>query len=211
MYSYVATTHLPTVKCIRIYYNNLMACVYGLVSKSNPSVIRYVGRSRYNTPEIRLEQHIRNAKKDSTNLHVYNWIRKCVSLHEEIDYIVLATNISWEDSGIEEINYIKKLKDQGHDLTNMTLGGEGSLGVKASSETKAKMSASRKGRVVSEETRLKISKANAGKKRTAETKEKLSNAIKGKPGPNKGKEFSEEWRKNMSDAHKGKTPWNKGK
>ena len=188
-----------------------MACVYGLVSSSSPTNIRYVGRSRYNTPEMRLEQHLRNAKKDSTNLHVYNWIRKCISLNEEINYVLLASNITWEDSGIEEIKFIKTLKDKGYDLTNMTDGGEGSLGIKASNETKAKMSASRKGRIVSEETRLKISKANSGKKKTEEAKEKLSNAIKGKPGPNAGKKFSQEWRKNLSEAHKGKTPWNKGK
>jgi hypothetical protein len=188
-----------------------MACVYGLVSTSSPTDIRYVGRSRYNTPKVRLEQHIRNAKKDTTNLHVYNWIRKCIFLNEEVDCIILASDLTWEDSGVEEIKYIKMLTGKGYKLTNMTLGGEGSLGIKASSETKSKMSASRKGRIVSEETRLKISKANAGKKRTAETKEKLSNAIKGKPGPNKGKEFSQEWRKNLSEAHRGKTPWNKGK
>jgi len=71
---------------------------------------------------------------------------------------------------------------------NMTIGGDGKFGWKATPETKEKMSLSQKGKVVSEETRRKISETKkgcfgpfTGKTHTEETKEKLKNAHKGKP------------------------------
>lgn len=98
------------------------------------------------------------------------------------------------------------------------------LGIKRSEETKAKMSASQKGRTKTEEEKLNISKGMTGKKRgphseetrrkisegqkgqkrechSEETKAKMSAAQRGKTRP----PFSEETRRKMSDARKGKT------
>ena len=93
-------------------------------------------------------------------------------------------------------------------LCNMTDGGDGSIGIirsietrkklseamkgkKASDETKNKMSESAKGKVLSEETRKKISIANTGKRLSDETKKKLSII-------NTGKKLSKETRDNMT-------------
>jgi len=90
-------------------------------------------------------------------------------------------------------------------------------GVKASSETKEKMSKAHIGKKFSEESKQKMSKSRKGKTlkpMSDATKEKLRQA-------NLGKKLSEEHKKKMSDAHKGKTftdehkaklsVWQKGK
>ena len=95
---------------------------------------------------------------------------------------------------------------------NISAGGEyGSLGVHPSSETRKKMSESRKGKHPSAETRLKLSKANKGtnnpqygKHPSAETRRKISEATKGSNNPHYGKHHSLEARKKMSEARKGK-------
>lgn len=59
---------------------------------------------------------------------------------------------------------------------NLTFGGEGAPGNKASETTKKKMSVAHKGRVFSEEWKAKISNAKRGKPRSQETKKKISEA-----------------------------------
>ena len=78
-----------------------------------------------------------------------------------------------------------------------------------SEETRARMSASRKGRVVSKEQREAISRANTGRVMSDEAKAKLSKAKTGIPRP-----FSDEHCKNLSIALKkyaasGKAPQKK--
>lgn len=77
-----------------------------------------------------------------------------------------------------EVDIIKKLKEMGVSLTNITNGGDGASGIKHS-----------------EEIRKKISNAKKGKKHTEETKKKMSNAVRNK--------ISDESRKKMSDSKKG--------
>lgn len=92
------------------------------------------------------------------------------------------------------------------------------LGVKRSTETKQKMSDSRKGKRFSQETREKMSEAHKGKTgywqrkhRSDETKQKISEAKRGEKNQNFGKPRSEEVKRKISEAHKGQIPWNKGK
>ena len=66
-----------------------------------------------------------------------------------------------------------------------------------SNETKQRMSASAKGKIMSEETREKLSKANTGKTRSDETKQRMSES-------HKGKTISDETRAKMSAARKGR-------
>jgi len=94
-------------------------------------------------------------------------------------------------------------------------------GMKASDETRKRLSDSHKGRIVSEETRRKISESNKkligplssgyGKKRSEETKRKMSESAKKRCTPeyldklskaNKGKIMSEESRRKMSESAK---------
>lgn len=94
-------------------------------------------------------------------------------------------------------------------LRNLTDGGEGAMGYKATPETKALLSRMRKGRVsnrkgstASEETRRKMSLAKTGKKMSPEARMNNSRSKKGIPK-------STEHRMNLSESKKGKkgTPW----
>lgn len=82
------------------------------------------------------------------------------------------------------------------------------IGRRHSAETKAKMSASAKGRIISLEQRAKISASLKGSKHPMYGK---VGYWKGKVGPMKGKHHSQETIAKISDAKKGKIgPW-KGK
>ena len=84
---------------------------------------------------------------------------------------------------------------------NLTCGGIGGGGGTRSEETKAKMSASKKG---------KIPWWIKGKKHTEETKAKMSASSKGQKAWNKGIPHTEETRAKQSASSKGQIPWNKG-
>jgi hypothetical protein len=73
-----------------------------------------------------------------------------------------------------------------------------------SDETKAKMSAFQKGRVKTPEHLAKLSAALSGRTLPDETKAKMSDAMKGNTF-NRGRTHTEESRANMSAAHKGQT------
>lgn len=114
---------------------------------------------------------------------------------------------------------------------NETFGGDGVIGVRFTNEQKARMSASRKGRVASEETRATLSAIRTGKSLSQETKEKISAALSGRKRPPevgakisaiqsgkkqspqsnikrsmalKGKPRSEETKRKISESHKRK-------
>lgn len=127
------------------------------------------------------------------------------------DYIVeiIEDNLSWSDASDRERYWIKHYGRRDLNkgtLVNLTDGGEGSLGVIVSEQTKQKMKESRKFQKFSEETKQKISQSLKGKQLrlgavlSEETKQKISNSKKGKP---------------LTMEHKlklkGRTPWNKKK
>ena len=102
-----------------------------------------------------------------------------------IDIKIIEDNLTENDAFKREIYYIDFYKKQGHNLTNLTKGGEGSsnwfnflteeekehhrrisasfTNRKHSVETKKKMSESARGRKMSEETKRKISISQAGR------------------------------------------------
>jgi hypothetical protein len=135
--------------------------------------------------------------------------------------ILLKQNLTEEQAFKHEIYMIAVLgkKDNGTGiLRNKTDGGEGISGLIHTPETRAKMSASRKGekscmygKTLSPETRAKISASrkgenhpNYGKTHSPETKAKMSDALKGEKNPNYGKPLSPEHRAKISNAEKGK-------
>lgn len=65
-----------------------------------------------------------------------------------------------------------------------------------SAETRAKISAANKGRVVSEKNRRMLSRAHRGKVVSAETRAKMS-------ASRKGRQMPEEWRRKIGDALRG--------
>jgi group I intron endonuclease len=127
---------------------------------------------------------------------------------------------------IEEINYIKKYKESGSSMYNLSDGGGGQLGLsgekspnykrKHSDEVKLKMSICKQGeknpmygKKITDEHKQKIINKNKGRIVSFETKNKIRNAIKGEKNGhygkkpwNYGKKFSEESKRKMSEAKK---------
>lgn len=114
---------------------------------------------------------------------------------ENIKHEILFSGMSKADAENMEISLIEKYgttkRTKGYNL--MTGGGVRSV---HSLETKKKMSASGKGRIVTPETRAKISASTIGKTLPEETRIKISIA-------KTGTKFTAQQRENMSKARKG--------
>lgn len=94
--------------------------------------IKYVGQTIQKLHN-RLRKHIRERSK----CHKTNWIKSLKDLVPIIEKIDEA--ITKEDSDNLECFYIKKYKNLGYKLTNMTDGGDGSYGFTHTDETKNKL------------------------------------------------------------------------
>jgi hypothetical protein len=163
--------------------------------------------------------------------------RPCKKPKDKSKIIFLKQNLTEEEAFKHEIYMIAVFgrKDLGTGiLYNKTNGGEGPSGYKFSEESKAGMSAARKGKPAhnkgkspSKETRTKMSKSKKGKnhpfygkkgknshnygiKRTDETKEKLRLANLGEKNAFYGKTHSKETRTKMSESKKDIKWWNDG-
>lgn len=99
-----------------------------------------------------------------------------------------------------EIDAIREHRCRGVVLYNMTDGGDGSLGVSVSSETRKKISASLRGRKCSQIHRLRVSEANKGKTIPDEVREKMRASARARCAT----PMSEEQRQKRRDALTGK-------
>lgn len=166
-----------------------MNIVYGLIDPRDGS-LRYVGKSTSGLHRAR--QHARPFALKNEFTHKANWVRSLVAagLTPEIEVLEEAVREVLADAEHFWIAYFRGL---GCDLTNLTDGGDGTLGWKPSDEVKSKISAATKGRgrgvPKSAEHRAKIAESNrkvdrsylVGRVKTAEERARLSAALKGKP------------------------------
>lgn len=133
-------------------------------------------------------------------------IRRAVEKYGEENFSreVLEWCYSKDDLNQKEIYYIDKYNARDDSIGyNIALGGN-IIGMKHSEETKAKMSASAKGRIMSEETKRKLSIAHTGKHLTDEHKYKISQKQKvSMIGKNLGKKHTDEWKQWASECRKG--------
>jgi hypothetical protein len=158
---------------------------------------RYVGVT-HQGGKVRLRRHLNAAKRGRT--YCANWIRSLVRLGLRPFYRVIEYG---QGGGWAERERFWIVEYRGFcDLTNLTEGGEGALGHVPTKETRAKMSASQKGRSPSLETRAKLSAASKGnttflgRTHSVEARAKMSAA-------KLGKRASPETRAKMSAAQKG--------
>lgn len=158
-----------------------MITIYGLFSTKD-GVVRYIGQCKC-TPKERLKAHLRDSIKMNKS-HKCNWIRKVLADGCQIGFTVLKENAVWNE---DEIAFIKHYKNQGFDLVNNTIGGDGAIGAKWSAEAKKKLSESKQGWKNSPESIEKMRTAAIGRKHTDETKKKLSNKNLGRASWNKNK------------------------
>ena len=156
-----------------------MAIVYQHRRNDNSEVF-YVGRGKTTK---------RAYSKLDRNKHWHNIVNKFGYTVE-----ILFENLSWEQSGIEEMNLIKIIgrKNIGTGpLVNLTDGGEGMNNFIFSNDAKEKM---RKAKIGN--THGSGNKGQIRGPRTDEVKEKISKG-------NKGRVHTEQSRLNMSKAHVG--------
>ena len=138
--------------------------IYQITNTINGKI--YIGKT-IRTIEERFQGHVyhANAKRQT---HLYNAMRKYGT--EAFIITEVESNFNSEDDLNEaEIRYISELNPH----YNMTSGGEGKSGFKASEETKRKMSESHRGKKFSEETKRKMSEAKKGKKFSVRRKKLL--------------------------------------
>lgn len=146
---------------------------------------------------------------------------------------ILLDEISNELAYKKEQEFISLYKrhKEGGTLSNLTLGGEGQVGMipwnfgkETPEETKKKQSlkkigkpSCRKGVKITQDIIDAMAKGregidvwNKGKKMNEKYIQMLKDRMKGKPGPMVGKKHSEETKAKFSESRKGQKPWNKG-
>lgn len=168
-----------------------MYTVYCHTNKLNGK--RYFGITS-KRPEVRWGNgnNYRSSRHFNFAIEKYGW--------DGFTHEFIAEGLTKEEACQMEQDLIKKYKttDDRYGY-NLSTGGEsGAAGVVVSAETRAKRSASSKGRKVSEETRKKLSQAAKGRTFSLETLAKMSAAKKGKP-------LSKEHAKKIGDANRGKS------
>jgi hypothetical protein len=97
-----------------------MTFIYALTDPVTDEV-RYVGKA--DRVKVRYVSHLREAKsgKDS---YKCNWIRQLIN-NGQMPKLIVLEEISQDEWKKAEIYYIKEFKRLGHNLTNLTKGGEG--------------------------------------------------------------------------------------
>ena len=173
--------------------------IYGLYDEAEPLAIRYIGQTIERRYKARLREHVTDCLRDATRSAC--WIRSVIRRGGVIGSSVLDVASSKEQANDLERYYIARARSMGIKLTNLTEGGDGTLGWipsdkrrsemaihaavvwtgrKHTEATKLKMSEAHKGAVVSSEARSKISRAFSGRKLSAEHIQKVSEALRGK-------------------------------
>jgi len=149
--------------------------------------VRYVGMSSRGL--TRIKEHLFYGRKYRKHLHKYCWVNSLYSRGKTPIVRILQQweCIDYKDMCRAEKYWISYFRAIGSPLTNLTDGGEGTLGIK-----------------VSKETRKKISIANKGRKHTPEAIEKIREASTGREYPNRKKpEFKCGWLDELSEKMKG--------
>ena len=161
-----------------------------------------------------MRNHLLVARNGAKN-HRCNWVRSVLS-RGFIPTVALVGEVDG-DGCKEEIAWIKYFRDEGVNLVNETIGGEGRLGYKASEKTLCKMRDAIKRQIFtkghpalgyhhSAESIAKTSASKTGKHRSEETCQKISETLKLKklPAWNRGKHPSKQTIQKNRDAHMGK-------
>lgn len=141
---------------------------------------RYIGMTKFGI--LRPKKHTSSAKCGEKS-HKANWINQLQTLGLEYEIGVLEKLSDETKLPKAEMKWISCYRGMGARLTNATDGGEGTLN--PSDETRVKMSAAAKGRII-----------------TMAQRRKQSAAMKGKPSPMKGKKFTATHRIRLSKAAK---------
>jgi group I intron endonuclease len=152
-----------------------MFCIY--VFSDEWGIPKYIGKAK--CFKTRIKQHL-NRDRFIYKSWFYNWLNKQIANNKEF-FIDILEEVNQDNHVEREKYWIKHVKENGYQLTNMTDGGDGNNNQVFNEETREKHRIRMTGRVFSEETRKLISQKLTGKTVSQETRKKLSDLNKGKP------------------------------
>jgi len=162
---------------------------YVIYKHTSPSGKSYIGQtSNY---ESRCRQH----KSKSHCFAFLNAIKKYG--WNSFTHEILEENLTLEEANEKEVFYIEIHNTFSPNGYNLVAGGDN---YKRSDETKLRISASQKGKIMpkhTEEHKAKISSALIGRKHTEESRLKMSISARGQIAPNKGVPMSEEQKEKL--------------
>jgi group I intron endonuclease len=148
-----------------------MGCIYRIYNKINGK--SYIGQFKKDTPTVRWNRHVRDAKKGSSNA-----IHKAIIKHGidafEVSVLCLCETQEERDKREDELitEYKSMQADNGY---NMVRGGKGRApNFNHKEEHKNKMSVLMTGRKLTPETKEKLSRAKAGKSASEKTKNSIA-------------------------------------
>lgn len=175
--------------------------IYRVYDKLNDR--SYIGLTTKTIPK-RWIAHCNKAACGSKTL-LHSAIRRYGKDNFSIECIETCKGISFSELCEKEIHYIKEydtfyINENGY---NMTIGGDGTYGVKLSQEVRNRMSESRRGKKrkpFTEEHRRNIGIASTKKIYTEDYRRKISEATKGKNNPMYGKIQTNDAREKMSST-----------
>jgi group I intron endonuclease len=96
--------------------------------------IRYIGKT--NDIKRRFREHIKNYYNSKS--YKNNWIKSLIN-NGEFPVISIIDEVEYEDSSFFEMYWISQLECWGFNLTNLTIGGEGTIGYRFTDEQREKM------------------------------------------------------------------------
>lgn len=106
--------------------------VYTLHDPRVPELIRYVGKT-HQTPRLRLKRHRTEARGTKNRTHCTRWVRTLLAAGIDPVMTVVETGHGDEWAEVEK-KWIADLRACGMPLTNLTDGGEGTVGWQPSEE-----------------------------------------------------------------------------
>lgn len=134
--------------------------IYALIDP-NGNHPRYVGQSSSGLERYR--QHLKGlACRDGCRYKKF-WVQQLLDRGDKPGVVILLSLPGPEYLDAAERFWIAELRARGCELTNLTDGGVGTRGWRATQETRDRMSASQKGHLVSQEQRDAISKTLTGR------------------------------------------------
>lgn len=178
--------------------------VYGLTDPRTGEV-RYIGKS---TKGLKRPQE--HGRKGRGNGKCKNWVASILKIGLKCGIEVLECCETLDELSAAEVRWIKKGRESGWRLTNMTDGGEGAPGHIKSKGTRIKLSMSATSRQSNPEVRDRIRCQLLGHEVSKETRDKISKSLKGRKLPKshseniqkalKGRVFTENHRQKLSEA-----------
>lgn len=175
---------------------------YGL-RDPRTQLIRYIGKSSsgLNRPNC----HRKPSFYLNSTTRLANWCKNMAAAGAMYEIAILQfCRTNGEELEDAERSWIRLFRQDGYDLTNLTDGGDGRAGSVVSAETRAKMSAQRKGRKLAPEVVINMKAAQVQRHRdhpiTDASRSKMS-------ASNTGKIVSDTTRSKMSVSQLNKRPY----